>query len=151
VLTGFGDSGIRALPNQRRKRGGFFERVGSDVLSGAESFGSAVVTDAAALHHALAAADPSNPRHFGHSDPSQLGQIGKQVAKSYYEDVRHPLRHPFSTALDAAMLASMGAGVGFKVAAAGRAAALVEEAGGTASAGRKAMLAACRYRLDHGR
>ena len=72
------------------------------------------------LHQAIAAADPSNPRHFGHGNPAKLEALGKGVVKGYADyyghDVGHHLyTHPLQPLLDALTVATGGAGAVAKV------------------------------------
>lgn len=78
------------------------------------------------IHLALAAADPSNPTHWGKHDTTKLETLGRAYLSALQEDVQHPLRHPGFTAADLLPFVSAGAGAAVRVSAASRAAALGE-------------------------
>lgn len=80
------------------------------------------------LHLAVAAADPSNPRHLGKSDTAGLEALAKGYATAIAEDIRHPLRHPGYTALDLLPFVSGGAGATVRIGQASRAARAGESA-----------------------
>src|SRR5262245_22157903 len=70
------------------------------------------------------------------------GELGKQIALSTYQDIRHPLRHPGYTFLDALSLLSAGAGTAVRVGAAGKAFEAAARTGTGAAAFRRGAKAA---------
>lgn len=108
--------------------GGLLGAIGHVLAQGGEDIYNAAVQTPAALvqlHEALAAADPSNLRHVGHSNTKPLQQLGVAYGKQLKQDVTHPLRHPGNTLLDLLPVGSAVARAGL----AGATAARLAEAG----------------------
>jgi hypothetical protein len=87
------------------------------------------------IHRALAEADPTNLRHFVHSDPSKLGAMGKGYAIALKTEARHPLRNPGNTFVDLVLpLFTAGASTALRVGSAARVAGEAGTAGQIAKA-----------------
>lgn len=108
---------------------GAIKRLPGDFGRGAENTLLQAPAAVMEIHHALAAADPSNPTHFGHSDPRKLKALGHAYVKQTEDTVKHPLRDPFATTLAVIPVVGAAARVGLGANAATRAVKAGEGAG----------------------